>query len=181
MRLRIATLVVLSTTTLGALGAQTAAARQDKLPNACKLLTPVLRGTVLAAQAEKRVAPNWTTCEYTDGKDPGPEHQWWVSFGFVPERSAAVARKSWLRTWNSWRGTAAKGRVVARLRGFGADDAFGVEMTDTSQDPASYEALVFWRKGRWSGSLDLHAPAPVADLEEAQDMLKELMRGIPRS
>lgn len=154
--------------------------------NACDLI----RDASLAARTldshtrHKSNGSTWLSCEYTDIA-PGTYNlnshldvQWRVGFGFVPYTSIAEAQKSWQETYGKWQGktseSASSTSSVSRLRGYGADDAFIVETT--TSEPGSREAMVYWRKGRWVGTLQLRAPldSKSGGVEDAQFIMKEL-------
>jgi hypothetical protein len=148
--------------------------------DACKLLTDV-RGSALIAHAQHRSpGSTWLSCEYTDILPFGNnlDAQWRVGFGFVPYTTVAEAEASWQQSYNKWLGTnvqsASSTSTVSRLRGYGADDAFIVETTRTDPQPGAREAMVYWRKGRWVGTLQLRAPlsSNLGDVEDVQEIMK---------
>ena len=87
-------------------------------------------------------------------RDP---HGMKFTFGFLPPAAwgtAAAAHKFWLAEWNRSRGTKGKGVSVERLRGFGADDAFGIETT--YQDPKPHtDTTIRWVKGGYEGGVEV--------------------------
>lgn len=187
MRLRLTTLV-LSTALLGSLGAHGAAARQARSPNACTLLKAAVRSEFPAAFLSLRFHPTVGAigqvfnCSASKGS-PGSAQFRLFTFGYLPPAawgSAAAARKFWQKQWNQWRGKAGKDFSVERLRGFGADDAFGVEKR--YQDPAPHtDTNITWVKGAYEGGIELAGPGLSGDLEDGQNLLKALMKGIPRT
>ncbi|SRR6266536_2431764 len=170
---------------LAALTAQAAAARPTRIPDACKLLKSALQHetVVWTSHLTHFVPTGRLSCNVTDGQQSGPGHYWSASFGYLPPAawaSAAAPHKYWQSVWNHWRGKTGDGLTVARLRGFGADDAFGVEKT--GQDPELHtDTWIEWVKGGYEGRLELVGEGQLGDLEDAEGLLKQLMRGIPRS
>jgi hypothetical protein len=181
MRLRLTALALCLCATLAGLGAQTARARDAAGPEACPLLKAALRGeSAVWTSHLSHLAPTGgkrdrTSC--ASSPPPGPGHYWFVAFGFfTPSElgSAAAARKDWQTHWNAWRGRPG----VTRLRGFGADEAFAVE--NSSQDPTRHsDTRIFWLKGGYSGTLELEGPGDLGDVQDAEKLLKALMKGIP--
>ena len=176
MRIRLLTIVVCAALT--GLGTSAAQGQQAGDPDSCKLLASSLQGGLFYKHLV-RLDPGgyWAACHYSDGK--GLNSQWYEGFGLLPEPSVVAAKKSWQVKWNAWRGKTGNDFTVERLRGFGADDAFGVENRLT--DPPRTDTLIWWRKGHYDGQLELRAPGLVADLDDAAGILKVLMRGIPGS
>lgn len=176
MNLRLATLVLLAALA----GASATAAPARPATDACKLLKAALRGTIIGASAVNRArGSNRVNCEYEDNP-PGPDRHWWAHLnGLLPERSIATAKADWQRNWQGWKGTTGDGVSVFRLRGFGADDAFAVENLESN--PPSSNTLIWWRKGRHYGLLEIGGLGNLADVEEAEQMLKEIMPGVPRT
>jgi hypothetical protein len=175
--------IVMTTATLVvALGALAApgVARDAARPDACKMLRAALKSTVLGLHVGHRAAGSyWANCEYDDGHLPGPDRHWSAHFnGLIPQPSVAAAKSMWGTIWKGWKGTTGEGVSVSRLRGYGADDAFAVE--SFLEDPRSSNTMVWWRKGRHVGVLEITGLGAVADVEQAEDMLKQLMRGVAR-
>jgi hypothetical protein len=148
--------------------------------DACKLITDV-RGSALIAHAQHRSpGSTWLSCEYTDILPLGNnlDAQWRVGFGFVPYTTVAEAEASWQQSYNRWLGTnvqsASSTSTASRLRGYGADEAFVVETKRTDPQPGAREAMVYWRKGRWVGTLQLRAPlsSNLGDVEDAQEIMR---------
>ena len=148
--------------------------------DACKLLSDV-KGSAIIAQAQHRSpGSTWLSCEYTDILPGGNnlDAQWRVGFGFVPYTTAAEAATNWQQSYSKWQGTngqsASSTSSVSRLRGYGADDAFIVETKRTDPQPGAREAMVYWRKGRWVGTLQLRAPlsSNLGDVEDAEEIMK---------
>jgi hypothetical protein len=164
---------------LGVLAAPGAASDATR-PDACKMLRAALKGTVLGLRVGHRAAGSyWANCEFDDGHEPGPDRHWSAHFnGLIPQPSVADAKRMWGQIWKGWKGTTGEGLSVARLRGYGADDAFGVE--SFGEDPRSSNTMVWWRKGRYFGILEITGLGAVADFETAEDMLRQLMRGVAR-
>jgi hypothetical protein len=179
MRIRLSMVAVCVAVT--GLAAEGALAGSAGRPAACKLLASALRkeGGVFLHHVRLDRGGNWTSCHYSDGEPPGPGSHWSLSFSFIPEPSAGAAVKLWQRIWSGWRGTTGEGLTVARLRGFGADNAFGYEKHD--DDPAQTDTEIFWQKGRYYGQLEVRGPGMLGDFEDAEGLLKALMPGIPRS
>jgi hypothetical protein len=190
MHLRLLGLLLL-TALLGLAAANAAGARQAGTPNACSVLKAAVRsefpvpyhyvhwyptrgalGQVFNCSASKG--------PFVDAWDP---HGMKFTFGFLPPAawgSAAAAHRFWLAEWNRSRGTKGKGVSVERLRSFGADDAFGIETT--YQDPKPHtDTTIRWVKGGYEGGVEVSGPAQTGDLEDGQNLLKALMKGIPRS
>ena len=148
--------------------------------DACKLLTDV-KGSALIANAQHRSpGSTWLSCEYTDmaaGQNL-LDAQWRAGFGFVPYTSVAEAQANWQQSYSKWQGTnaqsASSSSSVSRLRSFGADDAFVVETKRTDPEPGAREAMVYWRKGRWVGTLQLRGPlsSNLGDAEDAQEIMR---------
>ena len=177
MRVRLLTIAVCAA--LSGLGAQAAVGQPAGEPDACKLLAAALRGEGFAytSNLHRDAGGYWAACHYSDGKRL--DSHWSLGFGLLPEPSVAAAKKSWQVTWNAWRGKTGNDFTVERLRGFGADEAFGVE--NGLDDPPRTDTLIWWCKGRYDGHLELRAPGQLGNLEDAQGLLKVLMRGIPGS
>jgi hypothetical protein len=92
----------------------------------------------------------------------------------------AEAQASWQQSYSKWQGTNAQSASstssVSRLRDFGADDAFLVETKRTDPEPGAREAMVYWRKGRWVGTLQLRVPlsSNLGDADDAQEIMKSI-------
>jgi len=150
--------------------------------DACKLLSDV-RGSAIIAHAEHRSpGSTWLSCEYTDIAPGGNnlDAQWRAGFGFVPYTTVAEAEANWQQSYSKWQGTNAQSASstssVSRLRFYGADDAFIVETKRTDPQPGAREAMVYWRKGRWVGTLQLRAPlsSNLGDVEDAEAIMKSI-------
>jgi len=151
--------------------------------HACNLLVDVLGVQALGFRPNYRSSgSHWLSCEYTD-IPPGQnllDAQFRAGFGFVPYRSIAEAQQNWQQTYSKWQGetsqSASSSFSVSRLRGYGADDAFIVEETRRDPQPGAREAMVYWRKGRWVGTLQLRAPlsSHFADVESAEGIMKRI-------
>lgn len=153
--------------------------------DACKLLDEAAKraNPQMSHEASQRSpGSNWESCEYTDVAAGSNllERKFSMSFGFVPYTSLTEAQQDWQKTYDKWLGhkgeSASSSSSVSRLRGFGADDAFVVETTNRDPEPGSQDAFAYWRKGRWMGTLNLHAPKPniEADVGYVQAMLKAM-------
>jgi hypothetical protein len=183
--------LLLLTALLGLVGTNGAGARPAGSPNACTVLKAAVRSEFPPAYLYVHFYPTRGArgqvfnCSASKGPfvDPWDPHGRKFTFGFLPPvawGSAAAAHKFWLGEWNRSRGTKGKGVSVARLRGFGADDAFGIETT--SQDPKPHtDTIIRWVKGGYEGGVEVSGPGQAGDLEDGQDLLRALMKGIPRS
>ena len=82
------------------------------------------------------------------------------------------------RDYDKWKGQKSDSPnvtvSVTRLRSYGADDAFVVEATRQDPEPGSREAMAYWRKRRYTGTLRLRAPlsSNMADIEDVEALLK---------
>ena len=152
--------------------------------DACKLLLEAARSTPIIDLNTKYLSQGstWLSCEYTD-VGPGQnllDAQWRVGFGFVPNRSIAEAEKNWQAVYDKWKGQKSESPnvtvSVTRLRSYGADDAFVVEAVRQDPSPGSREAMVYWRKGVYEGTLQLRAPlsSHMADIEDVEALLKAI-------
>ena len=183
--------LLLATALLGLVGATGAGARPAVSPNACTVLKAAVRSEFPGAYSYVHFYPTLGArgqvfnCSASKGPfvDPWDPHGRKFTFGFLPPAawgSAAAAHKFWLSEWNRSRGTKGKGVSVERLRGFGADDAFGVETA--YQDPKPHtDTMIRWVKSGYEGGIEVSGPGQAGDLEDGQDLLRALMKGIPRS
>ena len=150
--------------------------------DACKLLQEAAHSTPVIDLRTRYLnqGSHWMSCEYTDA-GPGQNllnAQWRASFGFIPNESIAQAEKDWQRDYDKWKGQKSDSPnvtvSVTRLRSYGADDAFVVEATRQDPEPGSREAMAYWRKRRYTGTLRLRAPlsSNMADIEDVEALLK---------
>jgi hypothetical protein len=150
--------------------------------DACKLLSDVKGSAIIAHAQHRSPGSTWLSCEYTDIAPEGNnlDAQWRAGFGFVPHTTAAEAEASWQQSYSKWQGTnvqsASSTSSVSRLRFYGADDAFIVETKRTDPQPGAREAMVYWRKGRWVGTLQLRArlTSNLGDVEDAEAIMKSI-------
>ncbi len=149
--------------------------------DACKLLLDALPAKPVIDNPNYRsLGSHWNQCEYTDAPQDLLNAQWRVSFGFAPRDSVARAEKDWQTDYDIWKRNAAETpsstiSVPTRLRGFGADDAFVVEIV-IKEPNGSREAMVSWRKGIYRGTLQLRAPltSHMANIEDAEEIFKAI-------
>lgn len=150
--------------------------------DACGLLLGVKGSAIIAHTPHQSFGSTWLSCEYTDVPHGGNtlDAQWRAGFGFVPYTTVAEAEASWQQSYSKWQGTnvqsASSTSSVSRLRFYGADDAFIVETKRTDPQPGAREAMVYWRKGRWVGTLQLRAPlsSNLGDVEDAEAIMKSI-------
>ncbi len=150
--------------------------------DACKLLLDAARSSPVIDLNTKYLSPgsHWNQCEYTDAPQDLLNAKWRVSFGFAPRDSVARAEKDWQTDYDIWKRNAAETSsstisVPTRLRGFGAEDAFVVEIVNKEPNGLR-EAMVSWRKGIYRGTLQLRAPltSHMADIEDAEEIFKAI-------
>jgi hypothetical protein len=180
MRILLATLAA---AVMGASGLQDAAARRAASPDACALLKAAVRTEFPSGFVGLRFEPTGhPNCSASKGS-PGDTSYRLFTFGYLPPQalgSYAAAHEYWRSQWNAWRGKTGSDLTVERLRGFGADDAFGVETRFT--DPARHnDTDVYWVKGAYAGGIELAGPGLTGDLDDGQALLKQLMKGISRT
>ena len=156
-------------------------------PDACKLLKAAVHGHTWEHRVRVDPGHDRMHCSYSDGKPPA-ENQWLITLDVTPyppfKPSVAQAREAWQKIFAAVRAAKGNGGTPVRLRGFGADDAFGVESTnETARSGPSSTAAVQWRKGFYLG--EIHFTAPLSshhgDLDDVEDLLRDVMRGMPRS
>jgi hypothetical protein len=182
MRLALTSLV-LSAVWLGVFRAEAAPTSQALGPDACARLKAAIRSEFGLPVSALHFTPTGPfNCSASRGSPGSPGYRLFT-FGYLPPAasgSPAAAHKFWQSQWNQWRGKSGKDFTAERLRGFGADDAFGIEKR--YQDPALHtDTNITWVKGAYEGGIELAGPGHSGDLEDAQDLLKALMKGIPRA
>lgn len=154
-------------------------------PTACAMLAA---GVEASSAFKYKTGPlalgnNALSCTRTDGK-PLTEVEWRASLSFYPyppaKPSIAGAKQAWKQAYTASR---RKGEEPERLRGFGADDAYGYESERPTASPPVRTSGIFWRKGVYLGELLIGAPLSSnrGDLEDASDILKASLRLLPRS
>ena len=174
MRTAIAISIALSALVQAGLDARATAAPKAGTVNPCKLLESVFREVgagiwVLRLREHifSEFGPGYR-CEWTSKPIKGTVHfRYQVLLYFLPARTPAIARQNL---------ASLKGKSKP-LRGTGADEAFGSEM----QSPGATSSRIAWRKGSYGGWLSVTGPGQAGDLEDASDLLKGLMRRIPRN
>jgi hypothetical protein len=147
------------------------------------LLTAAVKGGVFAAHMHLDPVHTRLDCTYTDGK-PVNETTWSLEFSFAPyppvNPSVAAAKHAWDVSYQAVRG---RKPAPTRLRNFGADDAWATETENTTavQGPLM-SSEVEWRKGSYLGEIMFTAPlsSHLGDIEDAELLLRDLMKGFPR-
>lgn len=165
------------------LAASTGTAGEARRPTACAMLEAGLKGTVIGARTKPARGNTKLSCTHTDGK-PLTESTWQASLSFYPYPPAKPSVSGARSAWNAiYAAVRKKGEEPERLRGFGADDAFGYESEKPTALPGPLRtSAITWRKGTYLGELDLTAPlsSNLGDLDDGVIILKDALRLLPR-
>ncbi|HEY7256942.1 MAG TPA: hypothetical protein VH476_09705 [Solirubrobacterales bacterium] len=152
-----------------------------KVPDACKVLTP-LRAESFIDGVVGKVDPIRvpSDCPYTDEK-PAPESVASIDFNIMFHRGTEQKAH---QLWKKFRDELGEGEGTTEgLHGFGADDSVGYEYEFETASPPKVSTTIWWRKGKWVGSLQATSTVKSNDasLQYMPHLLKLLMHDFSKA